>query len=254
MNILLGLTYIGPYEEKLTSLYGKQGVFNLPGNQSQISFYLQDLYHVYSNLDFSCNIRYDNYDYFTPMLSYRAAFVYSQDDTNIYKLIYSHSYRLPSYNEAFGSSHFGIFVGNPSLKPESVTTTELSYTYVKEQQRLHINTYYSIYKDAIDASFDDKFIIDNIKESRYSYGAELEYTHNFKNDKKLIFEASYTQYIYKNISNNQNIQIKNPNISPITGSLAYIHSFSTEWTASTKIDYYSKKSLLKAIKQLLRLS
>lgn len=235
-----------PYEEKLTSLYGNQGVFNLPGNQSQVSFYLQDLYQIYNSLDFSCNIRYDKYDYFTPMLSYRGAFVYSQDDINIYKFIYSHSYRLPSYNEAFASDHFGIFIGNPSLKPESVTTTELAYSYVKEQQRLHINTYYSIYKDAIDASFDDKFIIENMTKPRYSYGIEFEYTHNFANDKKLIFGASYTQYTYSNHTYNQDITLTNPNISPLTSSLSYIYPFLSKWTISTKIDYYNTKKLAKS--------
>ena len=233
-------------ETKLTTLEGDRGFYNMPSNKQLLqSYYFQELYHASETLNFSFNARLDDYEFFDSMLSWRGALVYSEDNINIFKLISSRAYRVPSYVEAFFVNHLDIYVGNPALKPESVDTFEAAYIYTQSNQTLRANIYYSIYKDAIDASLDNKFIYHNNSNDRYSHGIELEYSEEFNNRSKLMLNASYTQYKYTNVALGENIEINNPDISQSIAHAAYIYPITPLLSWSNVARYYGKKELAK---------
>jgi outer membrane receptor protein involved in Fe transport len=233
-------------QTELTTLSGEKGVFALPSEQQKLlSYYLQELYHASDALDLSLNIRLDDYEFFNSMLSWRAALVYSEDDINIYKLIASRAYRAPSYSEAFTVDHFGIYIGNPTLKAESVDTYEAAYVYTRSPQTLRANLYYSIYKNAIDASLDDLYIYQNISQNRYSHGVELEYTQEFENRSKLMLNGRYTEYKYTNVNLGTDVKIDNPNISQVMAHAAYLYPLTSSLSWSNVARYYGKKELAK---------
>lgn len=233
-------------QTQLTTLEGDRSFYTLPSEKQRLlSYYVQELYHASDVLDISLNVRLDDYEYFNPMLSWRGALVYSEDDINIYKLIASRAYRAPSYTEAYLTDHLGIYVGNPALKPESVDTYEAAYVYTKSNQTLRANIYYSIYKNAIDASFDNLFIYHNNSQDRYSHGLELEYSQDFDNRSKLMLNGSYTQYKYTNVNLGTNIEIDNPNISQVMAHAAYIYPITSSLSWSNVARYYGKKELAK---------
>ncbi|OHD88504.1 TonB-dependent receptor [Sulfuricurvum sp. RIFCSPLOWO2_12_FULL_43_24] len=233
-------------QTQLTTLSGDRSFYTLPSEKQRLlSYYFQELYHASDVLDISLNVRLDDYEHFNSMLSWRGALVYSEDDVNIYKLIASRAYRAPSYTEAYLTNHLGIYVGNPALKPESVDTYEAAYVYTKPNQTLRANIYYSIYKNAIDATFDNQFIYHNNAQYRYSHGLELEYTQEFENRSKLMLNGSYTQYKYTNVNLGTNIEIDNPNISQVMAHAAYIYPVMSSLNWSNVARYYGKKELAK---------
>lgn len=233
-------------QTQLTTLTGNTGFYNLPDTkQTLLSYYLQELYHASDALNVSLNVRLDDYEFFNSMLSWRGALVYSLDDINIFKLIASRAYRAPSYTEAYLTNHLGIYVGNPALKPERVDTYEAAYIYTRSAQTLRANLYYSIYKNAIDASFDNLDIYQNISKNRYSHGVELEYTQEFDNRSKLMINGSYTQYNYTNVNLGTNVQIDNPNISQVLAHAAYIYPITSSLGWNNVARYYGKKELAK---------
>lgn len=233
-------------QTQLTTLTGNTGFYNLPDTrQTLLSYYLQELYHASDALNISLNVRLDDYEFFNSMLSWRGALVYSLDDINIFKLIASRAYRAPSYTEAYLSNHLGIYVGNPALKPERVDTYEAAYIYTRSAQTLRANIYYSIYKNAIDASLDNLDIYQNISKNRYSHGVELEYTQEFNNRSKLMLNTSYTHYEYTNVNLGTDIHMDNPNISQVLAHAAYLYPITSSLSWSNVARYYSKKELAK---------
>lgn len=233
-------------QTQLTTLTGDRRFYTLPSEKQRLlSYYLQELYHASDTLNISLNVRLDDYEFFKSMLSWRGALVYSEDDINIFKLIASRAYRAPSYTEAYLTDHLGIYVGNPTLKPESVDTYEAAYVYTKSTQTLRANIYYSIYKNAIDASMDNLYLYQNISKDRYSHGVELEYSQGFENRSKLMLNGSYTQYRYTNVKLGTNIEIDNPNISQVIAHAAYSYPITSSLSWGNVARYYGKKELAK---------
>lgn len=233
-------------QTQLTTLTGNKGFFNLPDTrQTLLSYYFQELYHASDALNVSLNVRLDDDEFFKSMLSWRGALVYSEDDINIFKLIASRAYRAPSYTEAYLSDHLGIYVGNPTLKAESIDTYEAAYIYTRSGQTLRTNLYYSIYKNVIDASLDNLDIYQNISKNRYSHGVELEYTQEFNNRSKLMLNGSYTHYEYTNVNLGTDIHMDNPNISQVLAHVAYLYPITSTLSWSNVAHYYSKKEVAK---------
>ncbi|OHD85884.1 MAG: hypothetical protein A2Y52_06575, partial [Sulfuricurvum sp. RIFCSPLOWO2_02_43_6] len=110
-------------------LEGRYGLIAGDNDQWIKSVSLQDIYSINDALDISANIRLDTYSLFSNMLSYRIGSVYRMDNNHIFKGVYGRSYRAPSYVEAFQAPQDGLKDGNPNLKPESIDTFELAYTY-----------------------------------------------------------------------------------------------------------------------------
>ena len=252
-----------PIEDTLTeATLGARGILNMPDDQVQRSYYLQDLYHATDTLDFALNLRLDDYDYFDPMFSWRFASVYSADGQNIFKLIYARAYRVPSFSEAFTSYDLGLYQGNPDLEPERVDTFEASYVFKRAEHTFRANAYYSVYQNMIDAQFGNEYNYHNCPEEQYGYGAELEYSAEFPDRSKLFLNLSYTLFHYSNVlyetvepghsedpyaeQRGELFTMDNPNISPWIAHAAYIYPVNAKLTWSNLARFYSEKELLQS--------
>ena len=231
-----------PIDTKLTSLSGANGFVDIPSEQLLLSYYFQDLYSVNDNLDIALNIRLDDYEFFDSMLSWRAASVYSRDNTNIFKAIYSRAYRAPFFIESFFVEHFEV-AGNPTLKPEKVDTFEIEYIHSKFNQTFKTNAYYLVYNNPIDIKYGADYNYHNNPNNLYSYGLELEYKASFENRSKLMVNASYTKFKYANevFKGMGTVKLESPDISEFITHIAYLYPLNSSLTWGNTLRHYSKK-------------
>jgi len=92
---------------------------------SQSGLYLQDEITVRPNIVVNAGLRYDHYSTFGAIVNPRLAFIYSLDPSITLKALYGRAYRAPNDSELFFISEPLGKKGNPTLKPERITTQEL---------------------------------------------------------------------------------------------------------------------------------
>lgn len=233
-----------PTSRDLTKLTGDHGVFKSPSNKNELAYYISDYYNLNSNMDISSEIRLDQNDGYKNRLNYKFAGVYTNDDKNIYKLIASSLYRSPSVNESSTVEHFAVY-GNSELESEKVNTIEAVYTYKDSYQLINIGAFYSIYKNTIGLkTHNNGYKYFNNPEDQKNYGLEFEYSRNFNNRSKVLFNTSYIEYVYKNAQANIN-KVINPASSRLTSNLAYIYPLDSKTNLSTLVRYYGSKHTVK---------
>ena len=94
-----------------------------------VSVYADDLWNMSEQLAIQAGVKADNYNDVDNQLSPRLAMVYRHDDDHIYKLMYSKSYRDPSWREQYLNSSMAFYLPNPSLDLESVAAYEAAYIH-----------------------------------------------------------------------------------------------------------------------------
>jgi outer membrane receptor for ferrienterochelin and colicins len=87
------------------------------------SFYAQDEIHLRKNLVLNLGLRYDHYSTFGGTTNPRAALIYTPWEKTSFKLLYGQSFRAPNFFELYYAAPGNE--ANPSLRPETVKTTEL---------------------------------------------------------------------------------------------------------------------------------
>jgi outer membrane receptor for ferrienterochelin and colicins len=108
---------------------------------SVFSVYAQDEIHLRKNLVLNLGIRYDRYSTFGGTTNPRAALIYSPWDKTTFKFLYGHSFRAPNMFELFYAAPGNE--PNPSLRPETVKTTELVWEqYFANHFRVTISGFY----------------------------------------------------------------------------------------------------------------
>jgi len=103
--------------------------------------YAQDEIRVRSNVTLDLGVRHDQYSTFGGTSNPRAAIIYDPFEKTTLKLVYGQAFRPPNAYELYyaGSGQ----EGNPSLRPETVKTTELILEqYLRSDVRLSISGYY----------------------------------------------------------------------------------------------------------------
>lgn len=93
------------------------------------SVYMDDLWNVSEQLAIQVGLKADRYNDVDSQLSPRLAMVYRRDDENIYKLMYSKSYREPSWREQYLNSSMAFYRPNANLAAESVEAYEAAYIH-----------------------------------------------------------------------------------------------------------------------------
>jgi iron complex outermembrane receptor protein len=230
----------GPFlfSNSLVYLNGKYGFLNGDHDQWIKSLYFQDIYAFNKNLDFSINLRLDDYSLFGQMLSYRFGGVYRFNDANIFKVIYGRSYRTPAKIEAFQASQDGLKDGNPNLDSEMMDTYELAYTYKKYNTILRTNLFYSVMKNVIDAISNEpaSYVGDYANhKSRNAKGAEMEFTYRFDNGSELMANLSYVRTEYFTTDYYTPMKFQSPEISELLSKGYYLYpvmpnlSLNTAW-------------------------
>lgn len=157
--------------------YGKQTDGPPAQNASK-----RDIYGVYlqhqatftNNINLTLGARHDEFSSIGNRFSPRLALVYSPNQTNTLKYLYSEAYRAPSEAE-LNLTDNPQFLGNPNLEPEVVTTSEIIWVYQR--------TKFTITSGIFEHQFTNAIVQQNISEqTRKNFnidqepvrGAELE--------------------------------------------------------------------------------
>lgn len=230
-----------PISSNLTELSGRLGFLNFTENQSISSYYLQDIYNFSDNLKFSLDFRFDDYEFFDSKLSYSLIATYLKDNRNIFKLLKSKSYNIPSLISTFFNNHFGL-EGDRDLKAEERDTYQFIYTNSTLKNRFKFVTFYSIFKNYIDLEqvFDSlineyKFKYSNFSEKIENYGFNFEYVKNFQNRSKLLFNFAYSRFKYRAFDTALS--------SKVTSNIGYIYPITNSLTIGTLVKFYGKQNM-----------
>lgn len=137
--------------------------------------------------------RYDDVKDIDSKLSPRLAGVYVISPEHTVKVQYGESFRTPVTNELF--SNDDVTVGNPSLRSESVKTTELVWHYQTSELQANAVLFYNELNDFINIeptqSNDALFTFTNSFNTQNS-GIELDAT--WQSSKEFSVTGTYTQY------------------------------------------------------------
>lgn len=231
-----------PIQKELKEFSGKQGFISDESSKTNMSYFLADTYSVNENLTLLANLGIDDYQDYKKLLNFRLGSVYSNDDINIYKFSISQANRNPSLIEDYFVGHI-INSQDQALEAEKLQSVELMYIYQQNDEKLKLNLYYQKYINSIDGyRYKDSLQYYNKNQDEYNYGAELEYSKNFENRSKVILNASFNSFAYKN--SYENLKIDTPIVSKITTILGYIYPINSKFTISPLIRYYGSKNLL----------
>lgn len=137
--------------------------------------------------------RYDDVKDIDSKFSPRLAAVYVINPEHTVKVQYGESFRTPVTNELF--SNDDVTVGNPSLRSESVKTTELVWHYQTSELQANAVLFYNELNDFINIeptqSTDALFTFENSFNTQNS-GIELDGT--WQSSKEFSVTGTYTQY------------------------------------------------------------
>jgi iron complex outermembrane receptor protein len=137
--------------------------------------------------------RYDDVKDIDSKLSPRLAGVYKINSEHTVKLQYGESFRTPVTNELF--SNDDVTIGNPSLRSESIKTTELVWHYKTSELQANAVLFYNELNDFINIeptlSDDALFTFTNSFNTQNS-GIELDST--WQSSKNYSITGTYTQY------------------------------------------------------------
>jgi len=113
-------------------------------------------------------LRYDGYSLGGNSINPRASLIYSATEDTTLKLLYATAFRAPTNIELFANSPRSI--GNPSLDPEKVETTELVLTHKLKNGTLDMTLFHTNLEDIIrtDRRNDPSGHFSNINEGEYS--------------------------------------------------------------------------------------
>jgi iron complex outermembrane receptor protein len=140
-------TFIAP---PLTNMTGNaQYAFLTDHHRDIASIALQDEWAFAKNWNFTLGLRYDHYSDFGSTWNPRAALVWDINSKLTAKLLYGQAYRAPSFIEQYQNNK-ALFVGNPNIQPETISTTELAFDYRPTNNvRTGLNLYHYEIKDLL---------------------------------------------------------------------------------------------------------
>ena len=199
------------------------------------SYYIDDLIDIDEKTSLQVGAKFDQYSDVKDQFSPRLAVVHRYDDENIYKLMYTHSYREPSWREQYlAGAHY--FSADPNVRPERVDAYEAAYIRkfgIKND--LKINAFYLNNKDQIHAQDATRIFTNRGDNELYGFEAELK-TQFRENDQ------FYLNYSYVDGSN-------------VSGSLAnsaqhmsrayYIYQINEQFSLSPLVKYVGEKGRVK---------
>ncbi len=166
---------------QLTNVTGTDLIF-LPDSQRTIwSLALQDEWQMSQDWQLTAGIRYDEYSDFGSTFNPRAALVWNVNGQLSTKLMYGQAFRAPSFLEQ-KQQNSPLFIGDPSLVPETIETTELAFDYRPlSNLRLLSNFYFYQIKNLIAVSTSTGGTVPMVQNSagQTGFGTEFEWDWQF---------------------------------------------------------------------------
>lgn len=188
---------------------------------------IQDVYTLNSNWEITVGLRYDHYSDFGSTTNPRAALVWETTPTLTSKLLYGKAFRAPAFRELYTINNPSS-LGNPNLKPETIDTWELAFSYHPDNNQIQqdnlldnkledslsytkqgtwqlgANLFYYDWQDAIQYVANENnstFVAQNVGEQK-GYGFELEMGWQLNNHVNII-----SNYAWQHTTNELNDSI-----------------------------------------------
>ncbi len=154
------------------------------------SLYVNDTMQLHERVSLVAGVRYDHYNDFGASWSPRAGVIWRATTKLNLKLLYSHSYRAPSWIELYANAP-GISIGNEKLGAEKADTVEFETLYrISEGQKVGLNLYLTAINDLIIRNPERIYIQEGV--NRY-YGGEVQYSGAIGAGSEFSISASYVK-------------------------------------------------------------
>ena len=161
----------------------------LTSERDRFSIYFDDLWDISEKVALQYGLKYDDYDDVDSELSPRVALVYRLDDVNIFKLMFTESYREPSWREQYLKAD-AFYKANLELVSENVRAYETAYIRLMENNaKFKINAFLLENQDQIHAQNNAKTFENNDDENLW--GVEAEYQAPLGSKGKFNINYSY---------------------------------------------------------------
>ena len=148
------------------------------------SIALQDEWQISQDWHLTTGLRYDHYSDFGSTLNPRAALIWDISPEITGKILYGQAYRAPSFIEQY-QDNSPLFIGSPSLKPETIETTELAFDFHPTGNlRAGLNLFYYEIKDLIGGELVSNNPVLSVTNTsgQEGYGSEFEWDWKFLPD------------------------------------------------------------------------
>jgi iron complex outermembrane receptor protein len=157
--------------------------------------FIQDVWSIANDWEFTVGIRYDDYNDFGDTWNPRAALVWSARHDTTLKLLYGQAFRAPSFAE-FRNQNNPVALGNDELDPEEIETVEFAVDYRPTADlRFGANTYYYEWDDII------RFVTDTTTGTAMAQNAGEQTGYGFELEMEWMPTSSFsllTNYAYQN--------------------------------------------------------
>ncbi len=215
-----------------TAMSGYQDVDLLSTDRREhSSFYADDLINLNEKTSLQIGAKFDHYSDVKDQFSPRLAMVHRFDDENIYKLMYTHSYREPSWREQYlVGNHY--FSADPDVKAETVDAYEAAYIHkfgIKDD--IKINLFYLNNKDQIHAQ-DVTRTFTNRGDNEL-YGFEAEFKTQLRENDQLYLNYSYVD--------GSNVSGSLANTAQHMSRAYYIYQVNEQFSLSPFVKYVGEK-------------
>jgi iron complex outermembrane receptor protein len=198
------------------------------------SLALQDEWQIATDWHLTTGLRYDYYSDFGSTVNPRAALIWDINPELTGKILYGQAYRAPSFLEQY-QQNSAFYIGNSSLKPETIETTELAFDYRPTQNlRTALNLFHYNIKDLISGEFitrNNTALTASNTKGQSGYGSELEWDWRFLPDWNLRGNYAW-QYA---INEETQRRVSNVPEHHIYSALAW--NFMPKWQIQTQINW-----------------
>lgn len=194
-------------------------------NRKHLSVYTNDLINVDEKNSLQIGLKFDQFSDVTDQFSPRLAFVHRYDNDNIFKLMYTHSYREPSWREEY---HFQ----SSPVDEETVDAYEASYIrHFNSAGSLKFNVFFLDNKDQIHSQ-NPTSTFKNSGDGEL-YGGEVELKAEFNDNGKLYLNYSYVD--------GDNVSGALANTAQHIAKAYYIYCFNGSMSLSGLVKYVGEK-------------
>ena len=158
-------------------------------SRDMFSVYFDDVIDFSEKTSLQLGIKYDNFsdvaDQFSPIF----ALVHRYDNENIFKFMFSHSYREPAWRERY-LNQASFFSSDINVEPETVDAFEISYIHkIGLNDFFKVNTFFLKNEDQIHAQNTSTTFQNNGDNDLY--GFELEYKSNLTKKDQVYINYSF---------------------------------------------------------------
>ena len=193
----------------------------------------QDEWQFATDWHLTTGLRYDHYSDFGGTLNPRAALIWDINPQLTGKILYGQAYRAPSFLEQY-QQNSPQFTGTPSLKPETIETTELAFDYRPTKTlRTTLNLFHYQIEDLIGGEFVTQGapLTETNTAGQHAYGSEFEWDWKFLPDWNLR-----GNYAWQYARTEENLRrVSNIPEHHVYSALAW--NFMPKWQIQTQINW-----------------